>query len=459
MRNLQFQLFLAILAVTSCALIAVGVFSMQTTASQFQLLEKSRPESGHISKAAARSLGLWYEKQGSWRNVDSQLRSISPNAILFSRQGTFLGAAFRGVTDATLDARDDSAIRLTLLRGSKLGHFLLNDSPGAPVTAGNGHVVAEMFAIPIPAESAEEPLQTLARQLWLAILCAIAAALVAAAIVARNILAPIYKLSDAANALHAGDLSQRVKANGPAEIKDLARHFNAMAAHLERSEMLRKQMIVDIAHELRTPLTNIRGTLEAIDDGHVPVTHTTLDSIAEEALLLARLVNDLQDMSLGDAGQFSFELAQISLPQCIRSAVTSLDATARQKQITVLLQVNEDATVHADEARIRQVAANILSNALRLSPDGSTIMITISKQGNFAKVAVHDEGPGLSQAALESAFERFYRADESRSRASGGAGLGLAIAKQLVEALGGTIGAENNASKGATFWFTLPLRQ
>ncbi len=448
---------LAILLVTSCALIAVGVFSMRTTAMQFQLLEQSRLASRPISPAAAKALGLWYSKHGSWRGVDVELRTLSPSAMLFSPQGVFLAAALPGVEAVTLDARDHSIARLTFSRGGKVAQVLLSDWHGIPVTDRRRRVVAQIFEVPIPAVRAEEPLQVLARQLWLAILCAIIAALLVAAILARNILAPVYRLRDAATALHGGDLSRRVHAGGPAEIEELAHHFNAMAEHLERSEELRKRMISDLAHELRTPLTNIRAMLEAMEDGHMAPTKTTLHSLSEEAMLLARLVNDLQDMSLADAGQFSFQISNVSMLDCAESAVASLEAAALEKKIEITVQSNGvNGMVLADETRLRQVIVNMLSNAIRLSPKRSKITIAVSHAGSFVKVAVHDEGPGLSQEALTSAFERFYRADESRARASGGAGLGLAIAKQLVEALGGTIGAENNAGKGATFWFTLP---
>jgi signal transduction histidine kinase len=335
--------------------------------------------------------------------------------------------------------------------------LILRSAPTQPVTDERGRMIAEVYGIQLPPSAPADPVPVLAREMWLAILCALLAALAAAVIVARHILAPVRSLSEAAAAMHAGDLSRRVNAGGPAEITQLADRFNALAAHLERSEALRQRMIADIAHELRTPLTNIRGMIEAVEDGHMPANERTMASLSEEAYFLERLVNDLQDLSLADAGQIRFEIGEVSAGESARAVVAALEPSARIKGIRVSVDVetNRDS-VRADEARLRQIIAILLSNAIRLAPERSAIRIPIAAGPGSVQISVCDQGPGLSVQALGAAFERFYRADESRSRQSGGAGLGLAIAKQLVEAQGGSIGVTNNAGAGATFSFTLP---
>ncbi len=454
MRSLQARLFLAIVLVAAAALIAVGAFSTRTTALQFELLQRSRPPVDGVSGSVLKRVQAWYAAHRSWNGVGAILRGGSADVLLFAPDGRFIAASFPGLERAALTPGDGPTIRLSRTGRQEL---IVRSPPSRPVADGHGRTVAELYAIRLPPPARADPARILGRQLWLAILCALVAAFAAAAILARNILAPVRGLSEAAAAMHAGNLSGRVSASGPAEIVRLAHRFNALAAHLERSEALRQRMIADIAHELRTPLTNIRGMIEAVEDGHMPANERTMSSLAEEALSLERLVDDLQDLSLADAGQIKLHISEVSAGESVRAVVAALEPAARTKKIDVRVdtRTNRDG-VRADEARLRQIIANLLSNAIRLAPERSEIRVVIEAGPGSVQVSVCDQGPGLSAEALESAFERFYRADDSRSRRSGGAGLGLAIAKQLVEAQGGSIGATNNHGSGATFSFALP---
>jgi len=459
MRSLQTRLFLAIMLVAAAALIAVGVFSTHSTALQLERLP--RPDDAGVPSIVMRRAQSWYATHHSWSGVDVSFQTPGTNILLFSPEGRLLAASFPGLNRATLTNGRESGLHLAIDPTDRFAgqqHLVLRNLPSALIFDAHHRVVARLFAVPLSPPPRREPAIIFGRELWLAILCALAGALFAAAMLARNILAPVRALSEVTAAMHSGDLSRRVGITGPEEIVQLARRFNALAAHLERSEMLRRRMIADIAHELRTPLTNIRAMTEAVEDGHLSASPSTLGSLTEEALLLERLVNDLQDLSLADAGQLTFQLSEVSVLECVRAVIASLRPAAHVKHITISQGVTaESRHVRADEARLRQILSNLLSNAIRLAPEHSAILITVEDAPGAVRVSVRDEGPGLSADALEAVFERFYRADESRSRLSGGAGLGLAIAKELVEAHRGTIGVSNNEGAGATFSFSLPV--
>jgi signal transduction histidine kinase len=274
----------------------------------------------------------------------------------------------------------------------------------------------------------------------------------------RRTLNPIRALTVAARRMQEGDLAQRVNVPSQDEIGKLAQAFNAMAAGLERQEELRRHMVNDIAHELRTPLSNISGYLEALRDGLASPTPSTIDSLYEEAMLLKRLIDDLQDLTLAEAGQLTLKRQPVAIEDVVRRAVDSVRSQAEAKglQLKIVL-ADELPLVDADPQRIVQVLINLLKNAANHTPAGEEITASAAIQDQWIEIRVSDTGEGISPEDLPYIFERFYRADRSRSRATGGAGLGLTIAKQLVEAHGGRIWAESTLGKGTTVHFTVPL--
>jgi signal transduction histidine kinase len=313
---------------------------------------------------------------------------------------------------------------------------------------------------------------------WSAVAAGAAALLLTLAL-SRRILGPIEALTAAARAMERGDLSQRVRARSNDEIGALARAFNAMADGLARQERLRRNMVTDVAHELRTPLTNIRGYLEALRDGVARPSPALLSSLHDEALLLNRLVDDLQDLALAEAGQLRLEPRTVALYEIADQAAgalrPALDAKRLDLQIALPPSLPE---LWADPERVGQVLRNLLNNAILHTPEGGIITLCAAQATNrqrptttddanvpqslvvgrssFVTLSVSDSGPGIAPEHLANVFDRFYRADRARARATGGAGLGLAIVKQLVEAHGGRVWAASAPGQGACISFTLP---
>jgi signal transduction histidine kinase len=258
--------------------------------------------------------------------------------------------------------------------------------------------------------------------------------------------------------MEAGDLTQRVEITSRDEIGDLARAFNRMADGLARLEESRRQMVTDVAHELRTPLTNIRGYLEALRDGVVEPDRRITDSLYEEAMLLTHLVDDLQALSLAEAGQLRLQRQPVALADVVERAVGAFGSRAQAEGVPLQVDLPDDLPlVDVDPQRIGQVLRNLLDNGLTHTPPGGQISVTVCVRASWIEVRVSDTGSGIAAEDLPHVFERFYRADRSRSRATGGAGLGLAIAKQLVEAHGGRIEVESQVGHGTQFTFTLPV--
>ena len=313
---------------------------------------------------------------------------------------------------------------------------------------------------------------------WSAVAAGVAALLLTLAF-SRRILGPIEALTAAARTMEQGDLSQRVAVAGHDEIGKLARAFNAMADGLARQERLRRNMVTDVAHELRTPLTNIRGYLEALRDGVARPDPALLASLHDEALLLNRLVDDLQDLALAEAGQLRLEPRQVALHEIADQAAGSLRPVLDAKQLDLQIELPPELPdVWADPERVGQVLRNLLNNAIMHTPEGGSITLcaeqatkderrktkdegnalqpVVLRPSSFVTLSVSDSGPGIAAEHLANVFDRFYRADRSRARATGGAGLGLAIVKQLVEAHGGRVWAASAPGQGACISFTLP---
>jgi two-component system sensor histidine kinase BaeS len=257
--------------------------------------------------------------------------------------------------------------------------------------------------------------------------------------------------------MEAGDLSVRVRheERGGDEITELGRAFNEMASKLSENERLRRQMVSDVAHELRSPVTNLRCHLEALQDGLLPLDRANLDVLHEETLFLQHLISDLQDLSLAEAGRLAVESKPVDLTQLVRRVVGPFIAA---QGAPILVRVpSGPSTVIGDEARIEQVLRNLLSNARTHTPVDGSITVAVTTAGRAVEIKVQDTGLGIAAEHLGHVFDRFYRADESRSRATGGAGLGLAIARQLVTAHHGDIRVDSpGPDQGTTFIVSLP---
>jgi len=287
---------------------------------------------------------------------------------------------------------------------------------------------------------------------------AIIIALILTYFFSRRILSPVRELTQAARQLGSGDFTQRVDVKGNSELDQLGNTFNTMADNLGRAEELRKNMVADIAHELRNPLANIKGYLEAARDGIIEANEDTIRKLDEEATLLTRLVDDLQELSLAEAGELKLEYEPGDIGKIIDTATQMMQTKASQKGVSLgFIQSDDLPEIDIDVHRISQVLHNLIENAITATPSGGTISISAQQMEDYIEVRVIDNGEGIPADNLDYIFERLYRVDKSRARATGGSGLGLTIAKRLVEAHGGQIKVESEQGKGSCFSFTIPI--
>jgi signal transduction histidine kinase len=288
-----------------------------------------------------------------------------------------------------------------------------------------------------------------------AVIVAIIASVSLAIVLARMLARPLAEVGAAARRIADGDYAARVPREGPDEIASLADSFNQMAASLERQEMMRRDFIANAAHELRTPLTNLQGYLEALRDGVIVADRATYDSLWDEAERLVRLSHSLDELTEGDAAASPAQLEELDLATAIRAALELAQPTLERAGLRVVVEVPDRLPARANPDHLAQVLANLLSNAARYTPAGGQVTVRAEKRGSDLLVSITNTGDGIPPEDLDRVFERFYRVEKSRDRARGGAGIGLAIVKQLVESGGGRVGAESREGQ-TRFWFSLP---
>ena len=333
----------------------------------------------------------------------------------------------------------------------------------ACAAAGNGLMAGsdeECLLAPVTGTLETAYLDAIRNSLWQAALVAALAAVGLALFFSRLITNPVNHLKASVERMRDGDLSQRVRLDTDDEIGDLASAFNSMAEKLEENERGRKHLLADVVHELRTPLSVIQGNLEAWQDGVVAPTPEAIAPVHEEAVLLSRLITDLRDLSLAEAGQLSLTLESVDLSALAESVTTAYQDRADAHGIHMSLVTPEGALpqVKIDPVRIRQVLRNLLDNAMRHTAAGGDIRVSATRgPEGFVEVDVADTGSGIAPADLPHVFEHFYKTDPSRDRSKSGSGIGLAIVKQLVEAHGGHVAVRSETGKGSIFSFTVPV--
>lgn len=299
--------------------------------------------------------------------------------------------------------------------------------------------------------------------LWLAVLTAGFVAGITSFFVTWRVVAPVQAMTFASQRIAEGKFEERVPVlSQPGyedELGSLALSFNHMAAQLEKTEAMRRQLIGDVAHELRTPLTTIKGSMEGLIDGVLPADETTFQLVYREADRLQRLVNDLQELSRAESRAYELRPHPVEIGQLIQGVVSRLGAQFEEKGVGLNVEVPSDLSpVQADEDRLTQILTNLMGNALHYTLEGGRVEILTEQKGREIQITVRDTGIGIPSEHLPHVFDRFYRVDKSRSRAGGGSGIGLTIAKHLVEAHGGRIWVESEgAGKGSRFVFSLPV--
>lgn len=448
------------LAFTLVILVAVGTIAVlinRTTGTEFRqyITQRGMMTSG----SGMEQLAVHYQQESSWEGVEDLLGE----GVLLGRP---MGRHFQGVMRARLDVVlvdaegkvvFDSAGRAT---GKRLSSRDLANA--LPITALDGEQVIGYLLIALPRPemlgSLEQRfLDRLQNLLIVGAALAVGLGLVISAILSRSLTAPLQRLAAAARSVASGDLSRQVEVQGSAEVAEVGRAFNEMTAALEEGENLRQNLMADVAHELRTPLSVLQGNLRAILDDVYPLEKAEIARLYDETRLLSRLVDDLRELTQAEAGQLSLNLLTTDAADVLRTTVTNFEPAAESKAIQLTTEVANDLPpVLADPDRLAQVLRNLLTNALRHTPKEGRVTVSAATVEDAIEIAVTDSGEGIATEDLPRVFDRFWRPDSSRSRAEGGAGLGLAIARSLVEAHGGHIWVESTPGQGAQFAFRLP---
>jgi signal transduction histidine kinase len=301
--------------------------------------------------------------------------------------------------------------------------------------------------------------------LFLGALSSVFVAVIVSLLISRRIVTPVQEIMLASQNIAEGNFDDRVNVPGgpdPEQMDELAQlaiSFNRMADKLEKTESMRRQLIGDVTHELRTPLSTIKGSMEGLIDDVLPANLETFQKVYRETDRMQRLVQDLQELSRVEASAFELNRSAVQVEDLIHTARARLDLQYSEKGVDLVVDIPPDLPlITVDEDRIGQVLLNLLGNALQYTPASGKVTVSAAHEGNELIVQVRDTGIGIAREHLPQIFNRFYRVDKSRSRVSGGSGIGLTIAKHLVEAHGGRIWAESPGSgKGSTFTFTLPI--
>jgi len=289
----------------------------------------------------------------------------------------------------------------------------------------------------------------------MALIGAIVAAAVLSAILASRIARPLRDMARAASQIARGEYGARVSPEGPEELAGLAESFNSMAASLQEQERLRRELIANAAHELRTPLTNLQGYLEALRDEVIPADRATFESLWDEAERLVRLSRSLDVLAEGDSIAAARPLITVDVSGAVASAADLVAPAMAQAGLKFETDLGPSLTALAEPDGLAQVLGNLLQNAVRYTPSGGTVRLCVERQSGAILVSVTNTGSEIPAADLPHVFERFYRVEKSRAAAHGGAGIGLAIVRQLVQSFGGRVGVESG--NGLTrFWFNLP---
>ncbi len=463
--SLRLRMMIAVSLLAVAAVVAVAVAARQRTRSEFrrfQELEKisASPKPGGDAERIAALLAGRCCDSAAMRAAAAALSSdevlvvadASDRVIAkcgkpldrvsdfhFSRQGEVVAIEARRRADA-------GALRDVTLR------FGIR---GIPVGMTNG-TSASLYVFPFPERDAERPesvfLGSVDRSLVLATTLIAAIALLATWTLTRRIAGPIEELRRAARDLAQGNFGRRVETRGSDEIAELGRSFNVMAAELENQQALRRNLVHDVVHELRTPLTALRCRIDSVTDGISTDPHKDITGANEEIDHLARLVDDLHEVALAEARELKFTISDVRLRPVIESAARAAGLGSDSR---LRMTVDSSLAVRGDAVRLRQVVLNILSNAARYTPTEGLITVSAFRRDIETTVEVHNTGSNLAPEEIAHVFDRFYRADASRQRASGGTGLGLTIVKNLIEAQGGRVWSRSDDS-GVSFGFALP---
>ena len=476
MKRLWVQQTLAFSVVIIVIMSTVAIWINKSAVAEFRkyitLREVRVPGSG------VQELVEYHQQRGSWEGVESLLAE----GVYFSDdwRGIRLGATLAeigaderkrmpNVLLADADGRvvfdSDGKVKGKLLSRSDQGYAW-------PITeTDDGEVIGYLLLYFVDAsEHGPEKrfLDRVEQMLFAGTALAVISMLVVGALLNRRLNAPLQRLAAAARAVAAGDLNQQVEVGGSTEVAQVGQAFNEMTAALQEAETLRQNMVADVAHELRTPISVLQGNLWAILNDAYPLEKAEISRLYDETRLLSRLVEDLRELALADAGQLHLNLRPADIAQVIRRTVDNFGLAAEVQEVSLSAQLPDDlAPAQADPDRVAQVLRNLLVNALRHTPSGGSVTVSAAAKIETLEIAIADTGEGIAPEDLPHVFERFWRADPARTRSgigaeerlAGGTGLGLSVAQSLVKAQGGRIWVESTPGEGTVFRFTLPFVQ
>jgi len=471
--RLSIKLSLAFVLCVVIAIGIVGIFANRAMVNQFSAYLQTDSQTRVVDTAT--DLADYYNAQRGWAGVDTYLQTLPISVwgdwLLLDDQGQIVSTSapwIQGIPAS--DIRYDASAVINVgdrqvgtLYISSIG---FSENMGGMMGGRTGRMHARGPGI-APLLGATEQRTVLAFNrslLWAGVISGLAAIMLAI-FFTFSITSPIRRLKHAAHQIASGNLGHQVTVRSRDEIGELADSFNNMADTLSRNEQTRRALMADIAHELHTPLTILQGNLEAMQDGVIEPSTANLASLHEETLHLARLVADLRELSLAESGQLKLNVQETDVTALAEKVVSVMQPMAEEKHISLSLRSEPGIPpAMVDPGRVAQVLRNLLSNALRYTPEEGRVELSISPQSNDKGVSraieltVSDTGCGIEPTDLPHVFDRFYRTDRSRSRASGGSGIGLSIVKQLVELHGGTVSVQSEPGAGSTFIAILPLK-
>ena len=463
MRSLTIRLTLAFLAVSLVGAVLAALFARWTTSRQFDQFVLDQSRADFVTQVTA-----YYQTNGSWDGIRiamHQSPSVPPQVPGNQKQKGQQDNGGPQPQTAALFALADDRHRVIL----PAGRFHEDDMASADEEARGVTINVDNRAVgtvltggnpPTLGPNQERFIAQTNEALLFGGLGAAVIAVVLGIILARTLAHPLAELTQAIRAMSKGQLDQKVPVRSRDEIGELAAAFNQLSGDLLRTNQQRRQMTADIAHDLRTPLTVISGYVESLRDGVLAPTTERFDTIYREVQHLQTLVEDLRTLSLADAGELRLNREPVSPRDLLESVAATFSHKAESRRIALRVNCAEDISdINVDIARMNEVFGNLVSNALRYTSEGGTITLSTQQDAGRVLLAVADDGAGIAPEALPHVFERFYRADTSRTDNAGESGLGLAIARSIVIAHGGTLEATSALGLGATFTMTLAGHQ
>ncbi len=464
MRSLRARIFLTVWPLFVVAILAVGALSSRSARlelAQFEARTQPAGDGAALVRAADSVVAVWpaLRTSGGSATLQRLAAQTGDSALLLvlDTSGTFVASSDPSFRDAEIRMMPNGEINLSrnVTRDGErqLQRLMVSGLPLVSAAQGRLGFLYQLPGAMPRLSGARRMVSGIQRSVWLAVLLACALAAVGTWMLAYPVVAQVQRLTAAASSVQAKALSTRVRVSSRDELGVLEHSFNRMAESLEQTEAAKRQLISDLAHELRTPLTNVIGLLEAMRDGLRTPDATTLQSTQDEALLLKHLIDELQELALADAGGLTFDLRVLPAGVEVQRAADAFQAST--PTIRVVIPEN-DVLVHADPRRLAQVLRNVMQNAVTHTPRDGQITASLRRDGNAAVIEVADTGRGIPADQLPLIWDRFYRVDASRDRATGGMGLGLALTRRMVEGMGGTISAESAVGVGTTIAIRLP---